>query len=102
MHRRGAALAQTPKRKGRAMTTILTAGTDKLTGTAGSDVFTGKIGELQIGDAIAGGGGLDMLQLTAATPGTVIDALFGQTSGVEILQLLGKAATTVVLGGQSD
>ncbi|MCG7392285.1 cadherin domain-containing protein [Microvirga sp. ACRRW] len=49
--------------------TVLTPGLDKIAGTDEAEIFTANPGDIDYGDEILGGGGIDTLQVTGTTTG---------------------------------
>ncbi|MBB5756055.1 Ca2+-binding RTX toxin-like protein [Methylorubrum rhodinum] len=85
---------------------LLSSGADKLTGTAGSDLFEGQTSQFTTADTIVGGAGIDTLNLASNGFG-LTDALLSRLSSVEIIdvsQTLGGAVFRVGAGavGQAD
>ncbi|TAD90842.1 MAG: calcium-binding protein [Alphaproteobacteria bacterium] len=82
---------------------LLSAGVDAITGTSANDTLTGANGDLQPGDTINGGGGIDVLEITAGpsfdlrTPASIVavERLVGTAVDDEIILNSARGIQTI-------
>jgi Ca2+-binding RTX toxin-like protein len=82
----------------RAPVGLLSSGADKLTGTAGNDLFEGQTSQFITADTIVGGAGTDTLNLASNGFG-LTDALLSRLSSVEIIDVSQSLGGAVFLVG---